>query len=170
MLVVLLALHVLWTYRPISCDSNLFPPAPSSSDDSEDLVRPNEMHLPDVPKFLRQPEPVYYVLNKHPATFTCQANPVDHMVIVCLNEKFPVDKPDSKVAIRRTKFNDLGHVDDQYGQNWLIQMNITAKMLEAAKQLTGFGAVECHCEAWNKIHQLQRAKKVQSQRSDIREA
>ncbi|KAF6768885.1 hypothetical protein AHF37_12646, partial [Paragonimus kellicotti] len=137
---------------------------PAAKDTDKDLVHPNETHFQGVPFFIQHPKPLYYTMKDHPATIECVAEPVSHAVIECAEQAIPYKGPDESGRLKVTRL-DSHNRPDPNGNRWRLELQIRAKEVEE-----WFDSYVCRCEAWNKIVELQRPKKVHSQETIVTEA
>ncbi|KAF5405877.1 hypothetical protein PHET_00628 [Paragonimus heterotremus] len=140
------------------------PPKKSTEDSHKDLVHPNETHFKGVPFFIQHPKPLYYTMKDHPATIECIAEPVSHAVIECAEQAIPYKGPDESGRLKVTRL-DSHNRPDPNGNRWRLELQIRAKEVEE-----WFDSYVCRCEAWNKIVELQRPKKVISRAAVVVEA
>ncbi|KAF7259625.1 hypothetical protein EG68_03349, partial [Paragonimus skrjabini miyazakii] len=137
---------------------------PATKDTDKDLVHPNETHFQGVPFFIQHPKPLYYTMKDHPAIIECIAEPVSHAVIECAEQAIPYKGPDESGRLKVTRL-DFHNRPDPNGNRWHLELQIRAKEVEE-----WFDSYVCRCEAWNKIVELQRPKKVLSQETIVTEA
>ena len=132
---------------------------------ANDLILPEEEDLEGVPKFLVQPQRLYYVISDHTVNLSCVADPVSHANIICAGKQFSyMGRPISDTGLIVTKLDKHNKVDP-HGTRWNITLTIDYKTVSE-----WFSKYECVCEAWNQIPVLGRAKKVLSQSSVILES
>ncbi|KAA3680684.1 uncharacterized protein DEA37_0002322 [Paragonimus westermani] len=136
----------------------------ATADSQKDLVHPNETHFQGVPFFIQHPKPLYYTMKDHPATIECVAEPVSHAVIECAEQAIPYKGPDESGRLKVTRL-DSHNRPDPNGNRWRLELQIRAKEVEE-----WFDSYVCRCEAWNKIVELQRPKKVISRAAVVVEA
>ncbi|KAF8571563.1 hypothetical protein P879_01902 [Paragonimus westermani] len=103
-------------------------------------------------------------MKDHPATIECVAEPVSHAVIECAEQAIPYKGPDESGRLKVTRL-DSHNRPDPNGNRWRLELQIRAKEVEE-----WFDSYVCRCEAWNKIVELQRPKKVLSQETIVTEA
>ncbi|KAA3680682.1 uncharacterized protein DEA37_0002320 [Paragonimus westermani] len=103
-------------------------------------------------------------MKDHPATIECVAEPVSHAVIECAEQAIPYKGPDESGRLKVTRL-DSHNRPDPNGNRWRLELQIRAKEVEE-----WFDSYVCRCEAWNKIVELQRPKKVLSQETVVTEA
>ncbi|TPP63854.1 Netrin receptor unc-5 [Fasciola gigantica] len=156
----------LWTSRENGniLDVHWDPNPPKRVDSQKDLVQPDEKHLEGVPSFIQHPKPLYYTMKGHPATIECVAEPVSHAVIECAEQVIPYKGPDDSGRLKVTQL-DSANRPDPNGKRWHLQLQVRAKEVEE-----WFDSYVCHCEAWNKVVELQRPKKVVSRETVVIEA
>ncbi|KER26013.1 hypothetical protein T265_06649 [Opisthorchis viverrini] len=135
-----------------------------TADSQKDLVQPDETHLEGVPFFLKHPKPLYYTMKGHPATIDCVAEPVSHAVIECAEQIIPYKGPDEPGRLKVTRL-DSDNQPDPNGKRWHLELQVRAKEVEE-----WFDSYVCRCEAWNKVIELQRPKKVFSKEAVVIEA
>ncbi|TGZ64498.1 hypothetical protein CRM22_006339 [Opisthorchis felineus] len=145
-------------------DTNWDPRPPKRADSQKDLVQPDETHLEGVPFFLKHPKPLYYTMKGHPATIDCVAEPVSHAVIECAEQIIPYKGPDEPGRLKVTRL-DSDNQPDPNGKRWHLELQVRAKEVEE-----WFDSYVCRCEAWNKVIELQRPKKVFSKEAVVIEA
>ncbi|KAF8563901.1 hypothetical protein P879_03072 [Paragonimus westermani] len=133
-------------------------------DSQKDLVQPDETHLEGVPFFIQHPKPLYYTMKGHPATIECVAEPVSHAVIECAEQVIPYKGPEDSGRLKVTRLDSENRPDPE-GKRWKLELQVRAKEVEE-----WFDSYACRCEAWNKVVELQRPKKVVSQEAIIVEA
>ncbi|KAF5405878.1 hypothetical protein PHET_00629 [Paragonimus heterotremus] len=103
-------------------------------------------------------------MKDRPATIECIAEPVSHAVIECAEQAIPYKGPDESGRLKVTRL-DSHNRPDPNGNRWRLELQIRAKEVEE-----WFDSYVCRCEAWNKIIELQRPKKVLSQETIVTEA
>ncbi|KAA3676419.1 netrin receptor unc-5 [Paragonimus westermani] len=145
-------------------DINWDPNPPKKLDSQKDLVQPDETHLEGVPFFIQHPKPLYYTMKGHPATIECVAEPVSHAVIECAEQVIPYKGPEDSGRLKVTRLDSENRPDPE-GKRWKLELQVRAKEVEE-----WFDSYACRCEAWNKVVELQRPKKVVSQEAIIVEA
>ncbi|CAH8654256.1 unnamed protein product [Heterobilharzia americana] len=137
---------------------------PFPADSQKDLVQPDETHLEGVPSFIQHPKPQYYTMKDHPATIECVAEPVSHAAIKCAEQTIPYKGPGESGRLQVTQLNSENQPDPE-GKRWVLRMKVKAREVEE-----WFDSYVCHCEAWNKVVELQRPKKVISKPTVVKEA
>ncbi|KAF6775600.1 hypothetical protein AHF37_04422 [Paragonimus kellicotti] len=147
----------------VHCDDRQRPILQATEDSHKDLVHPNETHFQGVPFFIQHPKPLYYTMKDHPATIECVAEPVSHAVIECAEQAIPYKGPDESGRLKVTRL-DSHNRPDPNGNRWRLELQIRAKEVEE-----WFDSYVCRCEAWNKIVELQRPKKVISRAAVVYE-
>nr|CAH8875780.1 unnamed protein product [Trichobilharzia regenti] len=140
------------------------PSPPKGTDSQKDLVQPDETHLEGVPSFIQHPKPQYYTMKDHPATIECVAEPVSHAAIKCADQTIPYKGPGESGRLQITQLNSDNQPDPE-GKRWVLRMKVKARDVEE-----WFDSYVCHCEAWNKVVELQRPKKVISKPTVVKEA
>ncbi|GAA49923.1 netrin receptor unc-5 [Clonorchis sinensis] len=100
----------------------------------------------------------------HPATIDCVAEPVSHAVIECAEQIIPYKGPDEPGRLKVTRL-DSDNQPDPNGKRWHLELQVRAKEVEE-----WFDSYVCRCEAWNKVIELQRPKKVFSKEAVVIEA
>lgn len=101
----------------------------------------------------------------HPATIECVAEPVSHAVIECAEQVIPYKGPDDDSGRLKVIQLDSSNRPDPNGKRWHLKLQVRAKEVEE-----WFDSYVCHCEAWNKVVELQRPKKVVSRETVVIEA
>lgn len=121
-------------------------------DNSDDMAKPSELHLPGMPKFITEPKENSYVARGKSLKVECVASPVNHVNIRCVEKYIPRERLKVTEKIGDTKT----------GQRWSFYVTVNYKEVEV-----WFGDYWCECEAWNNIPGLDKAKFVRSRRGYI---
>ncbi|KAF5402894.1 hypothetical protein PHET_03823 [Paragonimus heterotremus] len=152
---------------------------------------PDEVMLPDVPRYIIQPPAVLYTYKNKPALVTCKVKPAVLLYVICAdnltgtdsrNRKYPAehDRHSHQQYLQPTDINSsmLTYKTSQIRTNLLQQSELVKTFTSSdSKQVTRivtakavekwFGEFWCQCEAWNNVQELGEPRVITSPRTSV---